>query len=235
MTGLGNIEHSEPYGAQAPCLEDSICCSLTSQDQTSVFWGGALDVAIPLQCTVPPCRKRSSACSLSWSQTEHQCNQGPSGWHLGLSSLVSIFPQWPGIWSSTGEKRGNEKQETLRDSETVERWEGKGLCLLFLSWRLCGSVVPVFDLSLRMTATAIYRARYPAAPLSVIYRYSADTMSRGGLLHQHLCFMGEEREAQRRKITHSDDMRSSWQNQGADLGLSSVYYAKQVASRETHF
>lgn len=60
------------------------------------FQGNAFDIWIPLRCIVLPCGKRSSACSLSWIQTVHQCNQGPLRRHLGLASLVSAFPQWPG-------------------------------------------------------------------------------------------------------------------------------------------
>ena len=68
---------------------------------------------IPLLCTAPPCRRRSSACSLSWRRTAHQCSQGPLRWHSCQASLASVSPQWPGICGNTGVQEEKAKWDSL--------------------------------------------------------------------------------------------------------------------------
>ena len=114
--------------------------------------GRAFNMWIPLLCTVPPCGKRSSACSLSWRQTAHQCNQGPLRWHLGRASPVSTFPQWSGIWGSTGVQE--ERTDKMR--QFSQRKEGKVTSPLLISWKAHGSRVLVFTLALTVTVTTIY-------------------------------------------------------------------------------
>lgn len=75
--------------------------------------GSAFSVWIPLLCTAPPCRRRSSACSLSWRRTAHQCSQGPLRWHSCQASLASVSPQWPGICGNTGVQEERAKWESL--------------------------------------------------------------------------------------------------------------------------
>lgn len=117
------------------------------------FQGNAFDIWIPLRCIVLPCGKRSSACSLSWIQTVHQCNQGPLRTHLGLASLVSAFPQWPGTCG--GSHRSTRKKE--RENEIfAQRKERKVLSLLLILCKTHGSRVLAFTLSLTITVTAIY-------------------------------------------------------------------------------